>query len=409
MRILICIRRFNIGGFSTFTINLSREFKKLGHITYVIATEPYGFLYEDFEKSCDMVIIHPRGLQRIKPYLKSLASKVEELSPDIIINNAVPQIQSIFPILSNKILKYTVLHNVVDDEVRICLHNLDYVNKIICVSENCMKKIIATNILCKEKVTVIPVGIRNIEPRKKEWCAPISLIYIGRMDNRQKNIGAIIPILIKLKKEDVLFEMHFIGSGPFLATLKRLISKNKLESYCKVYGAISPFDVNKYLYKADIFLMTSFFEGTPHTLLEAMGAGVIPIVSHIPGSTDKIIENRITGFLCQANNTDQYVSAITDLINDLELRESIVLNSKNFIDSNYSMNNIAKKYITNFKLNDKNKAPIHELFIGTFERVYCFTLLRFTRTMLGNLKRNLVNGVKPIKYNKKAKSQTMTF
>ena len=69
----------------------------------------------------------------------------------------------------------------------------------------------------------------------------------------------------------------------------------------------------------DIFVMTSFAEGVPTALLEAMAAG-IPVVATRAGGVSEVVEHGVTGYLCEVGDLDELEAKLSLLVNDSQKR-----------------------------------------------------------------------------------------
>lgn len=112
-------------------------------------------------------------------------------------------------------------------------------------------------------------------------------------------------------------------------------------------------NVCDYLLHADFFMLSSFLEGLPISLLEAMSVGVIPICTPAGGIKDVLKDENI-GFMSKSFEVEEYYSIIKKAV----LSQS-VFDKKRLIQyfrDNYSIERCASKYIDAFKcvLNDKN-------------------------------------------------------
>lgn len=100
-------------------------------------------------------------------------------------------------------------------------------------------------------------------------------INIGRL-NKQKMQFELIKAFSKVSRKYSDAKLVILGRGKEESTLKELICKLGLEKNVFLLG----FEKNpyKYLAKSYCFLMTSYFEGMPNTMLEAMSVG-LPVIS----------------------------------------------------------------------------------------------------------------------------------
>jgi glycosyltransferase involved in cell wall biosynthesis len=143
-----------------------------------------------------------------------------------------------------------------------------------------------TESLPAEKIAIIPNGLRLAElacsdresARKRLHTHPgeISIFFIGRMEF-QKNHRLALQTLAAMEgsvRKNVV--LYFAGTGVEEPALRALARELDVEERVRFLGYRG--DIPQILPAADLLLMTSWFEGMPLTLIEAMAAGV-PIVT----------------------------------------------------------------------------------------------------------------------------------
>lgn len=137
-----------------------------------------------------------------------------------------------------------------------------------------------------------------------------------------KNIKMIIEIASRLPA----FEFIIVGDGQEYSNLmndmKRFGCKNVV-----FRGRLSKEDIKNELLQSDLFLFTSFFEGTPTVILESMACG-LPIITSNAGRVESIIEDNENGFVIQDYNIESYIHKIVKLSNDIELRNKMSVANK---------------------------------------------------------------------------------
>ena len=107
---------------------------------------------------------------------------------------------------------------------------------------------------------------------------------VGRL-TRVKNYPFIIHLL---KQMDPRFKLILLGDGEDRAFLEELIETEGLMSRCFLLGARE--NVRDYLFAMDIFLMPSFNEGMPYSIIEAQCSGLPCVVSDTLSAEMKITE-----------------------------------------------------------------------------------------------------------------------
>jgi len=149
----------------------------------------------------------------------------------------------------------------------------------------------------------------------------IVLIAMGDLIQR-KNYAASIKAIAKADNT----KLHFLicGKGPLLDELKALARKLNVENQIHFLGFRT--DIKELLQAADIFLFTTYQEGLPRSMMEAMAAGLPCVASKIRGNTD-LIEDGIGGFLREPEDIDGFAEAINKLAFSKGLRNSMGLSN----------------------------------------------------------------------------------
>lgn len=201
----------------------------------------------------------------------------------------------------------------------------------------------------KEKLFLIPnaVDINKFKPHKEKeklrekfgYCGKKIIIFIGRL-TEQKGVKYLIESFEKLEiKEKYLI---ILGDGELKETLKNMVFSLGIDD--KVLFAGRKKNVLPYLQIADIFVLPSFSEGLPISLLEAMACGLPVIVSKVGGNVD-VVEDKINGYLVEPKNVWKLKSAMEDLLKKEKELELMRKRNREKIVKNYSFGVIVEKYL----------------------------------------------------------------
>jgi glycosyltransferase involved in cell wall biosynthesis len=126
----------------------------------------------------------------------------------------------------------------------------------------------------------------------------------------QKNLPGLLRVLAKLHEDGLPFVMTMVGGG---SELKAVMAESAAAPYrdqITFAGVQTQVQVARWLDQNDFLLMTSLHEGTPHAILEAMSHGLAPLVSRLPGATDRIITDGRDGFLLDRDQPGQYAETL---------------------------------------------------------------------------------------------------
>lgn len=134
------------------------------------------------------------------------------------------------------------------------------------------------------KSIIIPNGCDKVEfLSKNPPPLPLDILYIGRVDMLHKGNDKLIEAIEILKREGYdkcKVSVYANPNDPDLPFFKYKIEK--LAGYIEYKGGIYGCEKNDRLRKADIFILTSRYEGMPMGILEALSYGIPCIVT--PGT-----------------------------------------------------------------------------------------------------------------------------
>ncbi|OCX54551.1 hypothetical protein BEL04_09960 [Mucilaginibacter sp. PPCGB 2223] len=104
----------------------------------------------------------------------------------------------------------------------------------------------------------------------------------------------------------------------------------QLRANVKSISRFAPEDEAKYLASASLFVLPSYFEGQPLSLLQAMGAGKCCITTNCCGQKD-VVDNGNTGLLFEAGDFKEFARLISKCYHDSDLLNAIGANAKQYM------------------------------------------------------------------------------
>ena len=120
------------------------------------------------------------------------------------------------------------------------------------------------------------------------------------------------------------------------------ISAKQLEEW-RDEGVVNIFgetqDVRPYLASSSVYVLSSYREGTPRTVLEAMAMGRPIITSDVPGCRETVI-NGVNGFLVEARNIVDLANAMEKFINNPELIKNMGKASRQIAEEKYNVHKV---------------------------------------------------------------------
>jgi GalNAc-alpha-(1->4)-GalNAc-alpha-(1->3)-diNAcBac-PP-undecaprenol alpha-1,4-N-acetyl-D-galactosaminyltransferase len=166
-----------------------------------------------------------------------------------------------------------------------------------------------------DRITTIRNGVgMNVAPSSSR---SDTIVAAGRFV-RQKGFDVLIEAFGKAAATHGGWKLVLLGDGPERASLLILAERLTIGDRLVLPGIVR--NVEDYLAKASIFVLSSRFEGFPNVLLEAMAAGCAVISTDCPSGPSEIIRNGIDGVLVPVNDVESLSFALSRLMNEPELR-----------------------------------------------------------------------------------------
>jgi|SRR3989344_1229939 len=187
--------------------------------------------------------------------------------------------------------------------------------------------------------------VKRVKYIKKDFIVGI-VANLSKVKNHQMFLKAAKLVLDKFPKT----KFWIIGDGPEKKRLVELSKKLIINKNIVFFGLIS--NIPKILGKMDIFAMTSYSEGLPNALMEAMASG-LPVVATNVGGIPELISDGEEGFLVETGDYKGLADKLIILIKKRKL--------------NYVMGKKAKQKIKQFSI-DKKVKNLQQIYIDLAEK-----------------------------------------
>lgn len=158
----------------------------------------------------------------------------------------------------------------------------------------------------------------------------VKLLYVGAL-RHEKGINYLIQCVQCLIHDGFKVKLYICGDGPERDTYQNFVKYGGLDKFIDFLGNV-PWGERlfKIYINCDIFILPSLSEGVPRVLLEAMANG-LPIVASRVGGISDIIKNMRNGILVPPSSPYALKDAVKILINDFNLRKTIIENGYKYV------------------------------------------------------------------------------
>jgi len=170
-----------------------------------------------------------------------------------------------------------------------------------------------------ENIAIIPNPL-SFQTNSLAELSNNKMIFVGR-HSYEKGIDRLLEIWKKVVQKFPDWKLEIYGKSNEEFDLFKSVSIPNISFHEPILNI-----QEKYL-ESSIFLITSRFEGYPMALLEAMNCGLPAVCFDCPIGPRAIITNKENGFLVEDGNNEAFITTLTQLIENKELRLRIGKNA----------------------------------------------------------------------------------
>ena len=167
-----------------------------------------------------------------------------------------------------------------------------------------------------------------------------TIAAMGRLDP-QKGFDLLIRAVAQCDAIGPHDRLVILGEGSERARLEQLIADLGLRGRVELRGVVN--DPGTVLRDADVFVLSSRYEGFPNALLEAMANGVAVVSYDCPHGPADIIEHERTGLLVPNGDVPALAHTIARVLNNESLRKAIAASAQE-VTSRYSIDSVMKEW-----------------------------------------------------------------
>jgi glycosyltransferase involved in cell wall biosynthesis len=133
------------------------------------------------------------------------------------------------------------------------------------------------------------------------------------------------------------------GIGEMTNKLRETVEKYELGAYIRFEGLVNRENMPDYYRAADFYIISSDYEGTSLSLLEAMFNGLTIIGSDAPG-INRMLQHETNALLYETKNTEQLAETLIRIYGDAPLAKKISEKAQTDYNSRYSYEAMVEKY-----------------------------------------------------------------
>lgn len=323
---------FTIGGVTTWAIATARRLADEGRVIRLVAHPPLSG-HDTFDPAsaldgANVKLIDAPPLTTPDGFIASVGI-YGRLLPSLLLPNLCPESYAVAATLaqtrSDDVRVVSWVHGDNPVDYAYLEHYASIVHRYVAVSRRCQVEM-QTRLPHRAKdVCHIPYGIEIPDARQRSTPdgRPLRIVYAGRMEQGIKRVVDLLAIARLLSDAGVLFEMRLIGDGPHADLVDArvaAIAPRLAERGCRLTreSACPPHAMRAVWQWADVSLLASRLEGFSVAMLEAMGAGCVPVVSRVASGVSDIIRDDANGLSFEIGDIESAAACLTRLATDPE-------------------------------------------------------------------------------------------
>jgi glycosyltransferase involved in cell wall biosynthesis len=173
----------------------------------------------------------------------------------------------------------------------------------------------------RAKLSVIPFAARVDTfgcPAPEALAAPppLHIAWVARLNHLQKGIGYVPDMFKWLDAWHIPYVFHVVGEGSHRAWLEQQLAEQVRRESVRFYGRQTAAQVAEVLHRCHAYILPTRYEGFGISIVEAMAAACVPVVTRLTGVTDWMMEHGTSGMLCTLGDSRAFATALMDLQRD---------------------------------------------------------------------------------------------
>jgi len=363
----------SVGGSGIVATELAKALARRNHQVHLISTEP-PFRLGEYEIGLAFHRVHTPSypLFREPQYMLSLATKIVQLSREVSLDiihahYAIPHATAAY--LAKHILSETAVDGAVKvPKVVTTLHgtditllgsdpsyretvafSIDSSDGVTAVSES-LRRDTYNALPIKHEIRVIPNFLECDVHRRREMpelrarlCPPAKydklVIHLSNF-RPVKRVDAVVEIFERVRKQ-IRAKLIFVGEGPELSRAMRMVHERGLA--CDVEALGEQDQVVPLLSVSDLFVLPSAQESFGLAALEAMACEV-PVVASRVGGLPEVVEDGVSGFLCEPDDIDGMARSAVALLSDEQLHRRFARAGVERVTSHFCAGRVVPQY-----------------------------------------------------------------
>jgi glycosyltransferase involved in cell wall biosynthesis len=177
-----------------------------------------------------------------------------------------------------------------------------------------------------------------VHKEKKEIESICNILFLARIE-MEKGIKIVIDTFELLNKKYSPLKLRVVGSGNMLDEVRKYAKEKGIHNIVFTGPQFGEDLILEYS-SADLYILPTYGEGMPTTVLEAMAFG-LPIITRPVGGLVDFFENDKMGYLIESLDPKDYANVVEKMINDISKVRTISEYNKNYAQKHFLASKVA--------------------------------------------------------------------
>lgn len=164
----------------------------------------------------------------------------------------------------------------------------------------------------------LPIQEPRVNPKSVCFSGRKVLLGVGRLET-QKGFDWLLEAFDSLAQKHPDWDLIILGEGPMRTMIEHQAQTMGLEKRIFILGRVG--NVSEWYERADLYVMSSRFEGFGNTLAEALAHGLPAVSFDCETGPRDIIRHEIDGLLVPPGDVASLTAALDRLMSDANLRQ----------------------------------------------------------------------------------------
>lgn len=226
--------------------------------------------------------------------------------------------------------------------------NIKYIfslaDKVITLSEE-WSSFFGRNICGYSKIVTMYNGVILPEYHKEDYSG-CDVLFLGRLGRRKGTYDLLkaIPEILKAVPD----AMFYLGGDGDIKKCMDIAERNGFKDHVNFLGWVRGHEKEEYLKKCSIFVLPSYSEGMPMSLLEAMSYGLASVSTNA-GGIPQIIDSGVNGLRFEAGDVNALSLDIIDLLRDRDKRQWLGEEGQRTVAAKFNVENNIKQLVNLYR------------------------------------------------------------